>query len=58
MRSAVRDRLYAVQRRKEGGFRKVDIRSGNKDLKAQARKGYYAIKHRDSLSCAVCVAGK
>lgn len=29
---------------KDGSYRKVDIRLANKDLKAQARKGYYAIK--------------
>jgi VWFA-related protein len=29
---------------KDGGYRKVDIKLANKDLKAQARKGYYAIK--------------
>ena len=29
---------------KDGSYRKVDIKLANKDLKAQARKGYYAIK--------------
>jgi VWFA-related protein len=29
---------------KDGTFRKVDIRTGNKEWKVQARKGYYAIK--------------
>jgi VWFA-related protein len=29
---------------KDGGYRKLDVRLANKDLKAQARKGYYAIK--------------
>jgi VWFA-related protein len=29
---------------KDGTFRKLDIRTGNKDWKVQARKGYYAIK--------------
>ena len=29
---------------KDGSYRHLDIRLGNKDLKAQARKGYYAIK--------------
>ncbi len=28
---------------KDGGFRKLEIRTSNKDLKVQARKGYYAI---------------
>jgi VWFA-related protein len=29
---------------KDGSFRKLEIRMANKDLKAQARKGYFAIK--------------
>jgi VWFA-related protein len=29
---------------KDGGYRKLDVRLSNKDLKAQARKGYYAVK--------------
>ena len=29
---------------KDGGYRHLEIRLANKDLKAQARKGYYAIK--------------
>jgi len=29
---------------KDGSYRKLDIRLANKDMKAQARKGYYAIK--------------
>ena len=29
---------------KDGGYRHLDVRLANKDLKAQARKGYYAIK--------------
>ena len=29
---------------KDGGFRKIEIKLSNKDLKPQARKGYYAIK--------------
>jgi VWFA-related protein len=29
---------------KDGGYRKLEIRTSNKDLKVQARKGYYAIK--------------
>jgi len=29
---------------KDGSYRKVDVRLSNKDLKAQARKGYYAVK--------------
>jgi hypothetical protein len=27
---------------KDGSFRKIEIRTGNKDWKVQARKGYYA----------------
>ena len=29
---------------KDGGYRHLEVRTANKDLKAQARKGYYAIK--------------
>jgi len=29
---------------KDGSFRRLDIKTGNKDWKVQARKGYYAIK--------------
>ena len=29
---------------KDGSYRKLEVRLANKDLKAQARKGYYAIK--------------
>ena len=29
---------------KDGGYRKVEIKLKDKDLKVQARKGYYAIK--------------
>ena len=29
---------------RDGSFRRIDIRTGNKDLKVQARKGYYATK--------------
>jgi len=30
--------------KKDGSYRKIEIKLANKDLKAQARKGYYAIK--------------
>jgi VWFA-related protein len=29
---------------KDGGYRKLDIRTADKTLKVQARKGYYAVK--------------
>ncbi len=29
---------------KDGTFRKIEIKTSNKDWKVQARKGYYAIK--------------
>ena len=29
---------------KDGSYRKLDVRTSSKDLKVQARKGYYAIK--------------
>ena len=34
---------------KDGSYRKLDIKLANKDLKAQARKGYYAIKPESPL---------
>lgn len=32
---------------KDGGYRHLEVRLANKELKAQARKGYYAIKSAD-----------
>jgi VWFA-related protein len=29
--------------KKDGGYRKIDLRTSNKDLKVQVRKGYYAL---------------
>jgi len=29
---------------KDGSYRHLDVKLANKDLKAQARKGYYAVK--------------
>jgi hypothetical protein len=29
--------------KKDGSFRKIDLRVANKDLKVQVRKGYYAL---------------
>jgi len=41
----VKTRIYrATNPAKDGTFRHVEIRTGNKDWKVQARKGYYAIK--------------
>lgn len=28
--------------RRDGSYRKIDLRTGSKDLKVQVRKGYYA----------------
>jgi VWFA-related protein len=33
--------------RKDGSFRKVELRVGDKNLKVQARKGYYAVRPED-----------
>jgi VWFA-related protein len=33
--------------KKDGSFRKVDLRLGDRNLKVQARKGYYAIRPED-----------
>jgi VWFA-related protein len=29
---------------KDGSYRKLEVRAASKDMKVQARKGYYAIK--------------
>jgi hypothetical protein len=29
---------------RDGSFRRIELRTSNKDLKVQARKGYYASK--------------
>jgi len=29
---------------KDGSYRRLDVRTSNKDYKVQARKGYYAVK--------------
>ena len=44
MRSQYSIGYTPINDKKDGSYRKIDIRMGNKDLKAQARKGYYAIK--------------
>jgi len=44
MRSQYSIGYTPANERKDGSFRKIDIKLSNKDLKAQARKGYYAVK--------------
>jgi len=44
MRSQYSIGYTPVNEAKDGSYRKIDIKLSNKDLKAQARKGYYAIK--------------
>jgi len=44
MRSQYSIGYTPVNDTKDGSYRKLDIKLANKDLKAQARKGYYAIK--------------
>jgi VWFA-related protein len=44
MRSQYAIGYTPVNEKKDGSYRHLDIRLSNKDLKAQARKGYYAIK--------------
>ncbi|HEV8145137.1 MAG TPA: VWA domain-containing protein [Bryobacteraceae bacterium] len=44
MRSQYSIGYAAVNSKRDGSFRKVEIRTANKDLKVQARKGYYAIE--------------
>jgi VWFA-related protein len=44
MRSQYSIGYTPINDRKDGTFRKIDLKLANKDLKAQARKGYYAVK--------------
>jgi VWFA-related protein len=44
MRSQYAIGYTPVNEAKDGSYRRLEIRMANKDLKAQARKGYYAIK--------------
>jgi VWFA-related protein len=44
MRSQYSISYTPVNDSKDGSYRKLEIKLANKDLKAQARKGYYAIK--------------
>jgi VWFA-related protein len=44
MRSQYSIGYTPLNEKKDGSYRKLDIKLANKDLKAQARKGYYAIK--------------
>jgi VWFA-related protein len=44
MRSQYMIGYTPVNETKDGSYRKIDIKLSNKDLKAQARKGYYATK--------------
>ena len=44
MRSQYSIAYTPLNDRKDGTYRKLDIKLSNKDYKAQARKGYYAIK--------------
>lgn len=44
MRSQYSIAYTPLNERKDGSYRKLEIKLSNKDLKAQARKGYYAIK--------------
>jgi VWFA-related protein len=44
MRSQYAIGYTPANERKDGAYRRLEIRAGSKDLKVQARKGYYAIK--------------
>ncbi len=44
MRSQYTIAYSSTNPRKDGGFRKIEIKTLNKDLKVQARKGYYAVR--------------
>jgi VWFA-related protein len=44
MRSQYMIAYAPANEKKDGSYRKLEVKLSNKDLKAQARKGYYAIK--------------
>jgi hypothetical protein len=44
MRSQYAIGFTSTNERKDGGFRRLEIRMKDKTLKAQARKGYYAMQ--------------
>jgi VWFA-related protein len=48
MRSQYAIGYTPVNETRDGSFRRIEIRTRNKDLKVQARKGYYAIKREQS----------
>jgi VWFA-related protein len=44
MRSQYSIGFTSANEKRDGSYRKLEIRMANKDLKAQVRKGYYAVK--------------
>ena len=44
MRSQYSVGFSSTNDKRDGSYRKLEIRMANKDLKAQVRKGYYAVK--------------
>jgi len=44
MRSQYSIGFSSTNEKRDGSYRKLEVRMANKDLKAQVRKGYYAIK--------------
>ena len=44
MRSQYSIAYSPTNAKKDGSFRKLDIKTGNKDNKVQARRGYYAVE--------------
>jgi VWFA-related protein len=44
MRSQYSLGFTSTNEKRDGGYRKLEVRMANKDLKAQVRKGYYAVK--------------
>jgi VWFA-related protein len=47
MRSQYAIAYSPTNAKKDGTYRKIDIHAGNHEWKVQARKGYYAIAHRE-----------
>jgi hypothetical protein len=44
MRSQYAIGYVSTNSTRDGGFRKIEVRTANRDMKVQARKGYYALK--------------
>jgi hypothetical protein len=56
MRSQYSIGFSSTNEKRDGSYRKLEVRMANKDLKAQVRKGYYAVKPEARLAAPVAPA--